>query len=394
MATNISFTGNLISFIQKRFLLTSAAATITLSPNSPLPTTTSCSSSSSSSTAQFLVNSCGLSLQSALSVSKKFQIHENDLHKLRSVVQFMKAHGFSETHLAKLIQSRPGVLHCRVEGNLKPKFEFLTENGVVGQLLPELVLSNTHILRRGLDSQIKPCFEFLKSVLGCNENVLVALKHSSWLLTLRLKGTMQPNYDLLIEEGVAVDRIAKLIMMDPRAIQNKRDKMISTVSTLKDLGLEPNAPVFIHALRAMLSISESTRKKKIEVLKSLGWSEKDIWHAFKRHPLLLGYSEEKIRAGMDFFVNTLKLGLQHVIACPQLLTYSIDKRLLPRYNVLKILESKKLIKKDLKIKNLLKINEKEFLKNYVYKYVDDIPGLLDLYGGADKAKKIHLMTEK
>jgi mTERF domain-containing protein len=68
--------------------------------------------------------------------------------------------------------------------------------------------------------------------------------------------------------------------------------------------------------------------------------------------------------------------------------------LLPRYNVLKILESKKLIKKDLKIKNLLKINEKEFLKNYVYKYVDDIPGLLDLYGGADKAKKIHLMTEK
>jgi mTERF domain-containing protein len=301
----------------------------------------------------------------------------------------MKAHGFSETHLAKLIQSRPGVLHCRVEGNLKPKFEFLTENGVVGQLLPELILSNTHILRRGLDSQIKPCFEFLKSVLGCNENVLVALKHSSWLLTLRLKGTMQPNYDLLIEEGVAVDRIAKLIMMDPRAIQNKRDKMISTVSTLKDLGLEPNAPVFIHALRAMLSISESTRKKKIEVLKSLGWSEKDIWHAFKRHPLLLGYSEEKIRAGMDFFVNTLKLGLQHVIACPQLLTYSIDKRLLPRYNVLKILESKKLIKKDLKIKNLLKINEKEFLKNDVYKYVDDIPGLLDLYGGADKAKKIH-----
>nr|TKS10222.1 hypothetical protein D5086_0000085380 [Populus alba] len=210
-----------------------AAATITLSPNSPLPTaTSSSSSSSSSSTAQFLVNSCGLSLQSALSVSKKFQIHENDLHKPRSVVQFMKAHGFSETRLDKLIQSRPGVLHCRVEYNLTPKFEFLTENGVVGQLLPELILSNTHILRRGLDSQIKPCFEFLKSVLGSNENDLVALKHSSWLLTLRLKGTMQPNYNLLIEERVAVDRIAKLIIMDPRAIQNKRDKMISTVSAL------------------------------------------------------------------------------------------------------------------------------------------------------------------
>ncbi|KAG6783262.1 hypothetical protein POTOM_012707 [Populus tomentosa] len=263
MPTNISSTRNLISLIQKRFLLTSSSAAITLSPNSPLPTaTSSSSSSSSSSTAQFLVNSCGLSLQSALSVSKKFQIHENDLHKPRSVVQFMKAHGFSETRLDKLIQSRPGVLHCRVECNLTPKFEFLTENGVVG--------------------------------------------------------------------------------------------------------VEPNAPVFIHALRAMLSISESTRKKKIEVLKSLGWSEKDIWHAFKRHPFLLGYSEEKIRAGMGFFVNTLKLGLQHVIACPQLLTYPIDKRLLPRYNVLKILESKKLIKKDLKIKNLLKINEKEFLKNYVY----------------------------
>ena len=100
--------------------------------------------------------------------------------------------------------------------------------------LPELILSNTHILRRDFDSQIKPCFESLKSVFGCNESVLVALKHSSWLLTLRLMGTMQPNYNLLIEVGVNVDRIAKLIMMDPRSIQNKRDKKISTVSSLKD----------------------------------------------------------------------------------------------------------------------------------------------------------------
>jgi mTERF domain-containing protein len=71
-----------------------------------------------------------------------------------------------------------------------------------------------------------------------------------------------------------------MIILYPRTILQKRDKIIYEVRALKDLGLKPKATVFIHALRVMLSTGESTRKKKIEVMKSLGWSDEEIWHAF------------------------------------------------------------------------------------------------------------------
>lgn len=78
-----------------------------------------------------------------------------------------------------------------------------------------------------------------------------------------------------------------------------------------------------------------TLKKKIEVMKSFGCSEEEILGAFKRGPTCLALSEEKISHAMDIYINTMKLGLETIVSRPKFLTYSIDKRIRPRYNVLK-----------------------------------------------------------
>ncbi|KAJ6428202.1 hypothetical protein OIU84_023591 [Salix udensis] len=118
-------------------------------------------------------------------------------------------------------------------------------------------------------------------------------------------------------------------------------------------------------------------------MKSFQWSEEEILGGvFKRYPQILAMSEEKIRSAMDFYINTLELQRQIIIACPLCLSYSIDKRIRPRYNVIKVLESKGLIKRDKKISTLLNKSEKTFLINYVSRYVEEVPGLLELYKGA------------
>jgi mTERF domain-containing protein len=89
---------------------------------------------------------------------------------------------------------------------------------------------------------------------------------------------------------------------------------------------------------------------------------------------------------MDFFINTMELERQFIIKSPNFLGMSIDKRIRPRYNVIKVLESKELIKRDKKISTLLSLSEKNFWANYVIKYADEVPGLLEIYGGAGKAK--------
>jgi mTERF domain-containing protein len=197
-----------------------------------------------------------------------------------------------------------------------------------------------------------------------------------------------PNVDFLIKEGVPVDRVAKLFLFHPQVVQRKHDRMVYAVNTVKDLGLEPEVSIFIYALTTMMQSSESTLKKKVEVLKSLGWTEEEIFRAFKQDPAILRFSEEKIRGVMDFLVNTVGLRPQTIIANPLFLHYSINKRLRPRYNVLKALESKKLFDEGMSIGSALKMSEKKFMKNYVSKYVHSVPGILDTYKGIIKPIKM------
>ncbi|KAJ6694843.1 CGI-12 PROTEIN-RELATED [Salix koriyanagi] len=372
---NLPLRNLLLSLIQKRFLKTSSTSQ---PPNA--------SSSPSSFTVHYLINSCGLPLQSALSVSKKIQIDENNTQKPQCVIQFLKSYDFQDTHIAKLIEKWPAVLRSRTEDNLKPKFDFFITNGFVGQLLPQLVVLDPVIFRTSLDTSIKPCFELLKRFLKSNENILAALSRAPFLMSFSFNATVRPNLDLLKKQGVTADRVAKLLLSQPRSLQHSNDRMVYAVNYLKQLGIEPHKRMYIHALTVIARMNESAWRKKIDMFKSVGWTEEEVLWAFKRYPCLLLISEEKIRSMMDFFLNNMKLERQTIVANPALLKYSFGNRVLPRCNVLKVLKSKTLIKGDTNIATFLKLSEKDFMERCVTKYEDKVPGLLEMYRGIDKGK--------
>lgn len=354
--------------MQKRLLKT--LPTISTSPSS---------SPSSSFTVQYLMNSCGLPLETALSASLKLQLDENKPEIHDSVLTFLKSQGFSDAHIEKLVTKYPKILHSRVNTKLKPKIQCLVDNGFRGELLPDLIVGNPFILVRGLNSHLKPSFDLLRTCLGDNEKVIAAVKGTPWLLTSNLKRTLQPNVELLIREGVPIGNIFRLIMLRSRTLLQNVDNLSRVIVTLKKMGLKPDAPMFVYAIRVMVSMNESNWNKKVEVYKSLGWSEEDIKCAFKREPHCLGVSEEKIRSIMDFYVNTMKLEPAALVAYPKLLMYSMDKRIRPRYYVIKILKSKKLLNENRKLAWMLTINEKKFLDDFVMKHLDKVPNLMESY---------------
>ncbi|XP_031740907.1 uncharacterized protein LOC101217091 isoform X1 [Cucumis sativus] len=181
-------------------------------------------------------------------------------------------------------------------------------------------------------------------------------------------------------EGVPSKNIAKMIAYKPTTIMHKVDRTIHAVKTVKELGIEPEARMFVYAVLVRLSMSDSTWKKKINVMKSLGWSEKEIFTAFKKYPLYLTCSEEKLRDVADFCFNTAKLDPGSVIIYPKFFKCSVNERLQPRYKVLEALKVKNLLKSK-KIAWLLVEGERIFLENYVLKYLDEIPNLMDIYRG-------------
>ncbi|KAE8648667.1 transcription termination factor MTERF5, chloroplastic-like isoform X1 [Cucumis sativus] len=325
-------------------------------------------------------NSCGLSTESPSSAGRKLRIDEKNIQQYEAIVGFFKSHGFENSQIAKLVSRQPSILQSTVSTNLKPKFEFLQENGFVGPLLPKLILSNPGILIRSLDSQLKPTFRLIKEMLESDVKVTTAICRSTWLLTSNSKGPMRSNIDVLVSEGVPSRNIGKMIELNPRTITLNVDRMIDAVKTVKELGVEPKDRKFVLAVSAVVSRSDSAWKKKINVMKSLGWSEKEILTAFKRYPPFFNCSEEKMRDVADFCFNTAKLDPGTLIRYPVLFKYSVDKRLRPRYKVLEVLKVKNLLKNE-KSAQLFFRGEREFVENYIVKHLDEIPNLMDIYRG-------------
>ncbi|XP_038710784.1 uncharacterized protein LOC120005296 [Tripterygium wilfordii] len=367
---------NLFCLIQKRLIKTSPA----LSPRSPLPFTV-----------QFLVNSCGFPLESAISVSQKIQLNKTKPQKPKSVVSFLKSQGLDDTQLFKLIKKQPRILHCEVDSNLKPKLEFLAKKGFTGAPLLYLVAG---LRDKSLNSQIEPHFEYLRSLLGTNADVVAAVMRYERLLTYNVKVTLQSNIDLFINEGVPISSIRKSTILKPRVmIQSTNEMTIHAVKSVKNLGLDTKGPMFMYAFRVMVSLSEETWKKKVDVFKSLGWTEEQILSAFKRHPSCFASSEDKIRNTAGFCVNTMKLKPEILVQDPGLLSLGIDTRLRPRHYVFEVFQSKNLLKRNCKIQWFVKMSERNFMEKYILPLKEEVPNLLDMYS-ALKVKKEMLVVKE
>ncbi|KAJ4847579.1 hypothetical protein Tsubulata_045828 [Turnera subulata] len=98
-------------------------------------------------------------------------------------------------------------------------------------------------------------------------------------------------------------------------------------------------------------------------------------------------SEEKMRSAFDFYMNTVKLQLEKIISYPILFRYSIEDRALPKWNVLQLLKSHNLLRKDTKVTRWMALSEKYFSQRCVTRFADKIPELINVYLGYSQGKK-------
>ncbi|OMO88727.1 Mitochodrial transcription termination factor-related protein [Corchorus olitorius] len=302
-------------------------------------------------TISYLINSCGLSPQSALALSNK---------------------------ITKLVTKNPTLLLCKPEKTLLPKFQFFYSVGLSGSDLAKILSSSPHVLHNSLDSRIIPSFNFLKDFIRCGDDkVLVAFKRFPDVLRKDFQSQAAANIAILRECGVPESKIASHLVNRPRTFYTGHEKFKRTVEQVKKLGLNPLKYVFLTAVHVLAQISKSTQERKCNVFKDWGRSDEEIVSAFGRFPNCIQYSEHKIKATMDFFVNIMGLKSSYIANNPQFLAYSLKKRIIPRFAVFQSLLSKGLIKKEISIGTLLSLTENKFLQMFVIRYED--PHLLKLH---------------
>ncbi|KAL9673408.1 hypothetical protein QQ045_029665 [Rhodiola kirilowii] len=183
----------------------------------------------------------------------------------------------------------------------------------------------------------------------------------------------------MLAQGVLPGTVSNFIVRQPRAFLQKPERIVYAIDKVNVLGIKPSAPMYMHAIRAFLSMSQANWDRKMEFFRSLGWSEKDIASVFAHHPLCLALSEEKIRASWNFFVNEVKYDRSTIVATPKFLMYGLETRVRPRFNVFKTLKSVGVVSNKMRFSSLLQKNDKDFVERFIIPNQELLPHLMDIH---------------
>ncbi|GFQ03332.1 hypothetical protein PHJA_002477000 [Phtheirospermum japonicum] len=330
-------------------------------------------------TVSYLINSCGLSSNDAVSASKKFCCIKSP-EKPDAVLKLLREYGFTDAHISRFVVKWPKVLVYCPNKTLLPKLEFLRSIGVPLPVLAQKLSVYPFVLQLSLKNSIIPSYNYLKTLLQSDERVVHVFTRAPRVICWCWAKMFVSNVSMLRERGVPQSVIVTLIMRQPYVLLTKEEKLAVHVDRAVEMGFDVSRSAFVHAVQTFVSLSESTLKQKTFVYRRYGWSESDINTAFLKLPICMGLSEKKITATMDFLVNELGCEPAAIAHCPALLAYNLDKRIKPRCLVAGILKEKGL-KNTTSVATLLILSEEKFLNQYIVKYEKDVPELLDIYRG-------------
>uniref|UniRef100_M4EE57 Uncharacterized protein n=1 Tax=Brassica campestris TaxID=3711 RepID=M4EE57_BRACM len=176
------------------------------------------------------------------------------------------------------------------------------------------------------------------------------------------------NITVLRELGMPQKLLFSLLTSNAQLVSGK-DKFEESLKKVLEMGFDPTTTTlsFVGALHMLCGLSDKTIKARVEVYKRLGFSVEDVWgymssiqHVHvgqlnrgfsrdefvmivKRHPQCLGLSAELVKKKTEFLVEEMNWPLKAVVSHPQVLGYSMEKRMVPRCNVIKALMTKGLL---------------------------------------------------
>ncbi|KAF9594424.1 hypothetical protein IFM89_031026 [Coptis chinensis] len=258
----------------------------------------------------------------------------------------------------------PRLLLSDAAKTLKPKLEFFNSIGLSDPDLAKVISRDPFILMLSLENRIRPSISFLKAILRTDSDVLNVIKRTTRVLNQDPQRRIAPNIALLRTIGVPDDNILKLVRR--YAITLLMDRFSEIVEEAKKMKFDPSQYQFIRA---------------IEVLKNWGWSEKETSMAFRIQPAFMSLSEKNIMTTMEFLVNKMGYDLLQISKTPVVLNLSLEKRIIPRISVIKVLVLNGLVNKTHSLHSVLRLSDKVFLEKFVMKFEEKIPELRNVFQG-------------
>jgi mTERF domain-containing protein len=329
-------------------------------------------SESDSFAVSYLINNIGFTRETALKALKRVRFKSPQ--KANSVFTFFRNFGFSDTNIKKIIIKEPWLLNSDTHNSILPKIQFFLSKGASISEISRLLTVSPRILQFSLENRIIPLFEFYNKILKSDKATICCMIRNSILLSYNLAPV---NVKLLIDYGVCDSSIAKLLLTRPTILGSS--DLINSLEEVKGLGFNPSNSTFGIALVAKKCMSKKLWDEKVDAFKKWGWSDEDVVESFRLHPSLMLSSVDKINLVMSFWVNQLGWNSLALTRKPQIIGFSLQKRIIPRAFVVQYLLMKGLRKKCASLVTPFFWSEELFLSKYVFCFKEESDYLLKLY---------------
>lgn len=327
---------------------------------------------------EYLVRSCGLSSPEACRASRYFT-HLKSSKKPDAVLRHLREQGLEPPHIRRLVLSHPRVLLASVKKTLEPKIRVLRAAGFSGPELARLISASRATLEL---CNVVPRVEFWKKLIGSDQKLFKTMKRAPHLLSYRPEERVLPSLSLLRSLGLPEDKIATVILRRPRLVVSHPDKIRAVVEQAKSLGAAPGMRLFAEALSTVANLSAATLDAKSRLLRGFGWSQEELCFAFQRFPHVLRFSEKKLLSGMDFLLKEASCEPSYVARHPVLLGFSVEKRLMPRFQILQFLKMKELPGTNVDLCTAMAMPEKKFQDKFFLPNREEFSEIFETYFAA------------
>ncbi|CAA7029843.1 unnamed protein product [Microthlaspi erraticum] len=356
-------------------------------------------------TVSYLVDSLGLTTKLAASISRKVSFEGKG--NPDSVLSLLRSHGFRDSQISDIVTDYPQLLIADAEKSLAPKLRFLQSRGASSSELTEVVSKVPKMLGKKAGKSISMYYDFVKEVIKADKSSkFETLCHSSLPQDSAIENKIR-NVLVLRELGVPQKVLFSMLISSFHTICGK-ERFEDTVKKVVGMGFDPSQSLskFVQALHAVYQLSDKTIQEKVSVYKGLGFVEGEVWAMFKKWPCFLSFSEmnivnsmetflelgfsrdefrmmvkrfpscigvsaETVKRKTEFLVKEMDWSLNVVASHPQVFSYSMEKRIVPRCNVIGALMSKGLLGKGSELPSVSTVMSKTnqtFLNQYVIKH--------------------------
>ncbi|KAK2652914.1 hypothetical protein Ddye_012770 [Dipteronia dyeriana] len=315
---------------------------------------------------------------------------------LKPVVEFLETIGVDRGRIGNILLLFPPIMFSDIKSIRRKVFAF-EEVGAMDKDVGKMLLKYPWILSTSILENYKEILLFFdeeKVPKLRADRAIRGLPHLLGCSTSKLKLMVEQIGELRVRNK----KLGQVIAKSPQMLLRKPQEFLEVVSLLEDLGFdnEDVGKILVRCPELFAASIEKTLKKKVEFLNSIGvsndhlprvinkypeflvsdvdrtllprmsylmeigLSRRDIAFMIRRFSPLLGYSIGKVfQPKLDFLLNTMDKPLKEVVDYPRYFSFSLEKKIKPRFWVLKGRNV------DCSLKDMLGKNDDEFATEFM-----------------------------